>query len=255
MRIKSLDYEFSKREIAFMIIIVLLVALSGGYAWRLSSKDKQIAEAEITSFASCVAAGNPVMESFPEQCSANGQTFTNTASQQGTLDTLIQCDSEEWKVVSGSTVKLDYYRVMLELPTSLEGKAVCRRSTDGIADFSLAAVVNNQKCVDYYKTAELISEGIAISRNNLATPAGGHILNEPGTLQEYYEKNKTAGNYFIEPVNQRKFYKVGEYFYVAFGDTAADLRDTSEARKKNCDGVDPAFRQVFVDALSTLRSY
>ena len=30
---------------------------------------------EITSFAECAAAGNPVMESFPRQCSFNGQTF------------------------------------------------------------------------------------------------------------------------------------------------------------------------------------
>ena len=30
---------------------------------------------EIDSFEECVAAGNPVMESYPQQCSANGQTF------------------------------------------------------------------------------------------------------------------------------------------------------------------------------------
>lgn len=32
-------------------------------------------ESEIASFEECVAAGNPVMESYPRQCSANGQTF------------------------------------------------------------------------------------------------------------------------------------------------------------------------------------
>jgi len=30
----------------------------------------------ITNFAECAAAGNPVMESYPRQCSANGQTYT-----------------------------------------------------------------------------------------------------------------------------------------------------------------------------------
>jgi hypothetical protein len=30
---------------------------------------------DVTDFESCVAAGNPIMESFPRQCSANGETF------------------------------------------------------------------------------------------------------------------------------------------------------------------------------------
>ncbi len=34
------------------------------------------ASARVTSFEQCVAAGNPVMESYPRQCMANGRTFT-----------------------------------------------------------------------------------------------------------------------------------------------------------------------------------
>ena len=33
---------------------------------------------EITNFEECVAAGNPVMESYPRQCRANGQTYVET---------------------------------------------------------------------------------------------------------------------------------------------------------------------------------
>ena len=33
--------------------------------------------AAVTTFAECVAAGNPVMESYPEQCSHNGELFVN----------------------------------------------------------------------------------------------------------------------------------------------------------------------------------
>ncbi|MFH1426293.1 MAG: hypothetical protein ABIG66_02560 [Candidatus Kerfeldbacteria bacterium] len=33
-------------------------------------------EAVITNFDECVAAGNPVMESYPRQCAVNGETFT-----------------------------------------------------------------------------------------------------------------------------------------------------------------------------------
>lgn len=37
-------------------------------------------ESEIDSFEECAAAGNPVMESYPRQCSANGKTFTEIVS-------------------------------------------------------------------------------------------------------------------------------------------------------------------------------
>ncbi len=40
----------------------------------------------IDSFEECIAAGNPAMESFPRQCIANGQTFTEI------LDLQEQCE-------------------------------------------------------------------------------------------------------------------------------------------------------------------
>jgi hypothetical protein len=44
----------------------------------------------ITDFDSCVAAGNPVMESYPPQCAANGQTFTQDIGNELELTDLIQ---------------------------------------------------------------------------------------------------------------------------------------------------------------------
>ncbi len=45
-------------------------------ALLLGCTDKQL-KTEITSFEECVAAGNPVMESYPRQCkTADGTTFT-----------------------------------------------------------------------------------------------------------------------------------------------------------------------------------
>ncbi len=38
-------------------------------------------EPTVTSFEECVAAGNPVMESYPLQCRANGQTFVETVKE------------------------------------------------------------------------------------------------------------------------------------------------------------------------------
>lgn len=69
-------YELGKIEIAFIIIILLAILIVGWFAWRLTDK-----QTSINSFAECVAAGNPVMESYPEQCAADGKTFTNPDQQ------------------------------------------------------------------------------------------------------------------------------------------------------------------------------
>jgi hypothetical protein len=42
---------------------------------------------EITNFEECEAAGNPIMESYPRQCAANGETFTEEIDA-------IECDDE-----------------------------------------------------------------------------------------------------------------------------------------------------------------
>src|SRR3989338_3129073 len=39
-------------------------------------------QTSITSFEACVAAGNPVMESYPRQCSADGQTFAQEVDEE-----------------------------------------------------------------------------------------------------------------------------------------------------------------------------
>ncbi|HLC96580.1 MAG TPA: eight-cysteine-cluster domain-containing protein [Candidatus Nanoarchaeia archaeon] len=48
-------------------------------------------QAGITNFEECVAAGNPVMESYPRQCSANGQTFVEDISG----DSQAKCEAVE----------------------------------------------------------------------------------------------------------------------------------------------------------------
>jgi len=45
---------------------------------------------EVNSFDECAAAGNPVMESYPRQCTANGQTFTENVAPQ-----FHECTAEE----------------------------------------------------------------------------------------------------------------------------------------------------------------
>ena len=52
--------------------------------WRCTGliPDEEKPASTINSFEECVAAGNPVMESYPRQCNANGQTFAEENASQ-----------------------------------------------------------------------------------------------------------------------------------------------------------------------------
>lgn len=77
--------KMSKNQSGFgsvvIVVIILVVALVGVAGWLVYDRQKKDADKPqpkaISSFDECVAAGNPVMESYPEQCTSNGQTFTN----------------------------------------------------------------------------------------------------------------------------------------------------------------------------------
>ncbi len=119
MGILQKKYELGRMEVAFIIIILLALVGAGFYAWKLG-RDKQ---AGINSFAECVAAGNPVMESYPEQCMANGRTWSNpdqvlnqpeqasaTVSGQGGLSVVFPSDwtgirrimDSDWFIIPGT---------------------------------------------------------------------------------------------------------------------------------------------------------
>lgn len=59
----------------FFLALLLALTLSGGWVifhdW--------VGKGAITTFEDCKKAGNPVMESFPEQCTAGKQTFINSS--------------------------------------------------------------------------------------------------------------------------------------------------------------------------------
>lgn len=56
--------------VLLLIAIIILVGV-----WFLFAPKAN--EASINSFAECVADGRPIMESYPEQCAANGKVFSN----------------------------------------------------------------------------------------------------------------------------------------------------------------------------------
>lgn len=88
----------AKRPTATTGMVIALVVLSfvlmGLIVWKV--QDKRLAEqaadkqkiAEINTFDQCVAAGNPVMESYPEQCASGGKTFTRVIEEDPAPDNL-----------------------------------------------------------------------------------------------------------------------------------------------------------------------
>lgn len=77
--------EGSKREFWVGLFVVGVMVLVGWFV--MYKKQAGVQEAPSTqtqairNFQECVDAGNPVMESYPEQCAANGQTFVKETPQ------------------------------------------------------------------------------------------------------------------------------------------------------------------------------
>lgn len=66
--------RFRARPIPPKIIVVIFVLLLGGLSFWIY-KALQDEEPDVQNFDACVAAGNPVLETSPEQCVHKGKTF------------------------------------------------------------------------------------------------------------------------------------------------------------------------------------
>jgi len=94
-----------------LLIIVAFVVSVGG--WTMYKK--QNISQSIDTFEDCVAAGNPIKESYPEQCIANGITYSNNKQTQDKKITIvgklerIEPDCEPILAVddSGNIIQLD----------------------------------------------------------------------------------------------------------------------------------------------------
>lgn len=79
MKVRNDQTGFSPVSVAVIVGVAAALGLLGWFAYsRQNKEESKPSPAQITSFDECVAAGNPVMESYPEQCTANGKTFTKT---------------------------------------------------------------------------------------------------------------------------------------------------------------------------------
>jgi hypothetical protein len=63
-----------KKLLPIIIVIIIIVGL--GIWWQVSSyKTPPLTIGQVTNFNECVAAGGPVMESYPRQCRYGDKTF------------------------------------------------------------------------------------------------------------------------------------------------------------------------------------
>lgn len=84
------------RNKGLVIVLVLLALVAGSavaYYFGYDIGFEKAIKTNITSFDECVAAGFPVMESYPPQCRADGKTFTQDIGNEIKLSDLIMVDN------------------------------------------------------------------------------------------------------------------------------------------------------------------
>lgn len=67
-----------KKRILLICSILVVIFIFAAYFFSTGERKPRY---NINDFASCAAAGNPIMESYPEQCHHNGTTYTNPDQQ------------------------------------------------------------------------------------------------------------------------------------------------------------------------------
>jgi hypothetical protein len=78
---------FSSLHVVLVILVLVIVAAAGWFVFanqKSKTTDSTQPKNAITSFDECVAAGNAIMETYPETCAAAGKTFTKSAQSQTT---------------------------------------------------------------------------------------------------------------------------------------------------------------------------
>jgi len=73
--------------------LVLLFGAAAGYYFGYDIGFEKAIKTNITSFDECVAAGFPIMESYPSRCSTDGKTFTQYIGNEIELSDLILVDN------------------------------------------------------------------------------------------------------------------------------------------------------------------
>ncbi len=126
--------------IGFSILLMLLVSC-------------QEQQAPITSFEDCAAAGNPIMESYPRQCNAQGQTFVEKIDEPieppQEMALFHECTEQEKQA---GICTMDYNPVCGLVDNGIRCVTTPCQSTDA-KTFSNGCSACSQQALGYYKGA------------------------------------------------------------------------------------------------------
>lgn len=172
-----------------VLLVVIVIGLISGIGWYVrQQREDDTSKQAITNFQECAAAGNPVMESYPEQCHVDGQTFTNLNQQ-----TSNPAFAEK---LSTNIFEIRELGVKFELPNSLKG---------------LYYVIGNEGKTAYFSLDELRSTDCAADRTS-----------------QYALSRYTEADFAIdEPSMARKPHakRFGEYYFISAGGGASCSED------------------------------
>jgi hypothetical protein len=91
-----MDKGLTGKQKTSIIVLAILVLTGIAVFWMVLEAREEDDESTVNSFAACVAAGNPVMESMPRQCATpEGLTFAETITAEDQTDsdaTLLQSE-------------------------------------------------------------------------------------------------------------------------------------------------------------------
>lgn len=105
-----------KKQIVIFVVGLVVILAAGGVVYYYKfyktvppsgvNENQNIPVSTITNFEECAAAGNPVMESYPRQCRANGQNFTENIGNELEKTDLIRIDSPRPNTIVTSSLQV-----------------------------------------------------------------------------------------------------------------------------------------------------
>ncbi len=184
MAAKSLNKFNVKRPILVVAVITLLLG-AGLYLYKVQKKEK------ISSFAGCVADGRPVMESYPEQCSADGKTYANP-DQKVNTDSNSQPENNNNKSSTTSSLFFE------------------------ISEWRVRGPSTNTVTLEYTprdSSMMFTSEELTAADSKCADSGGSITRRQPNEVFDPSLSNQTVQD-FLKSVDSSKYKKLGDYYFI-----------------------------------------
>jgi len=229
------QFKLGRVEIGLLIAVALAIIATGFLAWRM----ERTTQASIQSFEECVEAGNPVMESFPEQCAANGQTWSNPKQKAPILEEVDTLPTDSWVTYSGLDMNLKHpetWAVSAELENSEEEVNIVSPDFIDVRDLGPSVGAGHRLELDKFTIDETsfksYEEHLTYLGNMEDECDGDYATTQVGGLPSVVSDIKCHGSYRSAYV-----YKDNHYYVISLH--ALD-EDTTE------------FKQLFATILDTV---